>query len=161
MHNRKPPPDALIARAAAARASGSSWEAVGKLVSRSPHTVCKWPQTYPEHWEAALRAAARAGVDYAAAQSMIVLRNLLASDNEKVRAEAAWRLLYQRLEQWKIEQKAGGAGPSEPIPTDAYIIAQSVKSTTHEERIKLLANLRTTRLPGIDGDRPVAPLRAG
>ena len=92
-----------------ARASGSGWVAVAKLVKRSPHTIRKWPRIYAERWALALRAAGRVIVDDAANESVLILRQLLQCKDDKLRAEAAWRLIYQRLEQCKLEQKAGGA----------------------------------------------------
>ena len=160
MPTRKPPPDSVLFRAVEARATGAPWAAVGKLVRRSPHTVCKWPRTYPERWEAALRAAGRNVIDYTAARAVVVLNNLLNSKNERLQAEAAWRLVYQRLEQWKIELRSLGMTLSgNQTQDDPH--TQSIRNLSREKRLLLLANLRSTPLAGIDGDRPLPPARAG
>ena len=91
MHPRKPPSDSVLFRAVDSRAAGASWEAVAKLVDRSPHTVRKWPLMYAQRWTAALRAAERTVIDSAAAESVLVLRELLRSKEDKIRVEAAWR----------------------------------------------------------------------
>jgi hypothetical protein len=160
MHNRKPPPDVLLFRAVEARAAGKNWATVGELVGRSPRTVCKWPQRYSERWEAALRAAARSLIDVAAAHAVGTLQNLLVSEDERIRAQAAWRLIYQRLEQWKIDvrlfltEPAGNQTQDDPH-------TQSIRNLSREKRLLLLANLRSSPLAGIDGDRPLPPARAG
>jgi len=160
MHNRKPPPDKLLFRAAEARAAGNSWAAIGLLVGRSQRTVCKWPKTYSERWDAALRAADREAIELAAAHAVVTLKNLLHSENERIRAKVAWRLIYQRLEQWKIDIKlflresAGNENRDDPN-------TQSVRSLDRDKLILLLAQMRTTPLAGIDGDRSLPPARAG
>jgi hypothetical protein len=143
---KKPPPEAVFARAVAARAAGNSWLAVAKLVNRSPQTVRKWPRVYAERWSLALRAAGRANIDDAANESVHTLRQLLQCEDEKLRAESAWRLIYQRLEQCKLEQKAGGA--LEIVPRgDAYKFEQFMKETTHDERMQILASFFRGPLP--------------
>jgi hypothetical protein len=146
MHPRKPPSESVLLRAVEARAAGGGWEAVAKLVHRSPHTVRKWPHTYSERWSAALRRAERTVIDSAAAESVRVLRTLLHSEDDRVRVEAAWRLVYQRLEQHKIDLKTAEQFPVE-TPSDAYRIASFVKAHTHERLTQLVANLLRARVP--------------
>ena len=160
MHNRKPPPDMLLFRAVEARAAGKGWATVGELVGRSPRTVAKWPQAYSERWEAALRAAARSLIDVAAAHAVGTLQNLLVSEDERIRAEAAWRLIYQRLEQWKIDvrlfltEPAGNQTQDDPH-------TQSIRNLSREQRLLLLASQRTIRLPALEAGRDVPVPRAG
>jgi hypothetical protein len=142
----KPPPETVFARVVEARAAGSGWVAVAKLVKRSPHTIRKWPRIYAERWALALRASARLIVDDAANESVLILRKLLDCEDEKIRAEAAWRLIYQRLEQCKIEQKAGGAIAIAPR-SDAYNFEQFMKETTHDERMQILASFFRGPMP--------------
>ncbi len=146
MHKRKPPPESVFVRAAQARAAGSGWEAVAKLVGRSAHTVRKWPHAYPDRWAAALRTAERTAIDSAAAESVLILRDLLRSEDDKVRVQAAWRLVYQRLEQHKIELKAAAQRPPEP-PSDAHRLADFVRNHTHEQLCEIAVNVLRTRLP--------------
>jgi hypothetical protein len=156
MPARKPPSESVLARAAEARADGRSWETVAHLVRRSPHTVRKWPHTYARRWAAALRIAERATIDYAAAESLIVLQTLLRSKDDKIRALAAWRLMYQQLELHRLELKAAAQLAPEP-PSDAHRIAEFVKAHTHEQLCKLAANVLRIRLPGSLGAPEVLP----
>src|SRR5262245_16142625 len=160
MHNRKPPPDKLLFRAVEARAHGKSWATVAKLVRRSPHTVSKWPRTYAARWDAALRAANRSVVDLAAAQAIVALQNLLDCENPGIRATAAWRLLYQRLEQWKIDLKLFTLQfPDDSSQDDPN--TKAMREMSHEQRVQLLIHMRSTTLGGIDGARSLPPALAG
>jgi len=47
----------LIAHAAHLKASGLSWEAVGKEVGRSPETCRQWPLRFAEKWDRFFRFA--------------------------------------------------------------------------------------------------------
>ena len=142
----KPPPETVFARVVEARAAGSGWIAVAKLVRRSPHTIRKWPRIYAERWALALRASARLIVDDAANESVLILRKLLDCKDEKLRAEAAWRLIYQRLEQTRIEKKTSGA--IEIVPrSDAYKFEAFMKETTHDERMQILASFFRGPMP--------------
>src|SRR6188472_3884495 len=131
---RKPPSESVFTRAVEARAAGNSWEAVGRMVHRSARAVRRWPRLYAERWAAALRASGRAIIDDAANESVYILRELLRSKDDKIRAVAAWRLIYQRLEQCKIEQKMGGKGAVEPR-SDAYTFEEFKRETSHEDRM--------------------------
>lgn len=142
----KPPPEAVFARVVEARAAGSGWVAVAKLVRRSPHTIRKWPRIYAERWALALRASARLIVDDAANESVLILRKLLDCKDEKLRAESAWRLIYQRLEQCRIEQKTSGAAVVTPR-SDAYKFEAFLKETTHDERMQILTSFFRGPLP--------------
>ena len=142
MHTRKPPSDSVLFRAVESRAAGNSWEAVAKLVRRSPHTVRKWPQMYSQRWIAALRKAERTVIDSAAAESVLVLRELLRSVEEKVRVEAAWRLVFQRLELNKIEHKAKERLSQPEPPTAAQLIAQFLEAHSHEHMAQLAESAR-------------------
>ena len=159
MHARKPPSDSVFARAVEARASGGSWEAVAKQVRRSAHTVRKWPRMYAERWASALRAAELAVIDSSAMESVHVLRELLRSKSDKVRVEAAWRLIYQRLEQCKIQQKPGGSIPLE-LSSDAHRIAAFAKEHSDEELDDLVSSLCVTQVSeggnAVGGARPSA-----
>jgi hypothetical protein len=159
MRTRKPPSDRLLFRAAEARAQGKSWATIGKLVRRSPHTVCKWPRSYARRWDAALRAANRAVVELAAAQAVVALQNLLTCENDGIRATAAWRLLYQRLEQWKIDMKLFTLQlPGDPSQDDPN--TQALREMSDEQRTQLLLNMRTTPLVENHGAKALPPALA-
>ncbi len=154
MPARKPPSESVLARAAEARAEGGSWDVVGMKVCRSPHTVRKWPLMYPDRWDAAMRAAGRRVIDDAAAESVFILRQLVRTGNDKLRQQAAWRLIYQRLELSKIELRAAAlAAP--PPPSDAQLIAAFVEAHPRDQLIRLAANLLNARVPqrlAVQGD---------
>jgi hypothetical protein len=139
----KPPADALIARAAQARAEGGTWETVGKHVRRAARTVRKWPLVYPERWAEAMRFANRRVIDDAASESVLVLRELIHSASDKVRQTAAWRLIYQRLELCKIELHAAlaAAVTTPQPPSEAHLIAALVEAHPHDQLLRFAANM--------------------
>jgi hypothetical protein len=142
----KPPPEALLLRAAEARAEGNSWKVVAEQVHRSPLTVCKWPRMYPDRWAAALREAERRAIDDAGAEGVCVLRELIRAGDPKVRQIAAWHLIYQRLEILKLELKAA-AFAAAPPPEDAERIAQFARSHSNEQLIRIVTNLFQAGIP--------------
>src|SRR5205823_5367444 len=81
MSAAKPPSDELLSRAAELRAGGSTWDAVAAKLNRSADTVRRWPALDPDRWQAALRAAERRLVAEAGAESVLVLRTLLRSED--------------------------------------------------------------------------------
>jgi hypothetical protein len=144
MKPSQPPPDSLLSRAAEARAEGHGWAAVGQEVGRSPETVRRWPQLYPDRWAAAREAAARRVIEDAAAEGVCTLRQLIRSADDKVRLQAAWHLVYVQLELAKLAQRAA-ANP--PPPSDAQLIAAFVEAHPRDQLIRLAANLLNARVP--------------
>jgi hypothetical protein len=140
MPAKKPPPVSVLARAAELRAEGSAWKYVGEAVGRSPETVRRWPQVFPDLWAAAVRAAQRRVIDDAADEAVCVLRQLIRTDDPKIRHQAAWHLIYQRLELTKAEL-AAAAHADPPPPSDAQLIADFVEAHPRDQLIKLAANL--------------------
>ena len=137
----KPPSDDLLARAAELRAGGATWDAVAAKLNRSADTVRKCPALYPDRWQAALHNGERRLVAEAGAESVLVLRTLLRSDDEKVRRDAARFLIYLRLELAKLDQKAGQA-PTSPAPTsDAARLVAFLEGHSDEQLARLAANL--------------------
>ena len=95
MPANKPPSDDLLARAAELRAGGLSWEAVAAKIGRAADTVRRWPTQYPDRWQAVLHAAERRLVSEAGAESVLVLRQLLRSDD-------GWRwIMLLRTSSWR------------------------------------------------------------
>ncbi len=111
----------LIGVAAELRAAGKSWEAVAAQVGRSARTVRGWVRAHPAEWRRAYRDAEAQLVVEAAAESVLVLRNLLRAEDDKVRRDAARQLLDFRLELAKLEGKANGSG--RPVAAEAERIA--------------------------------------
>jgi hypothetical protein len=132
------PSEAVLARAAELRATGNSWEAVAAQMHRSVSTIRKWPNLYAERWHAALRAAERRLLADAGAESVLVLRQLLRSDDEKVRRDAAKFLIDLRLEQAKLDPPATSSAP----PSDIQLFAAFLEGLTDEQLEQLAADLR-------------------
>src|SRR5581483_5616911 len=116
MPSNLPPSDDLLEQAAEARAGGMSWEAVAAKLDRPAETVRKWPAAYPDRWQATARTAERRLVTDAGSESVLVLRNLLRSADDKLRRDAARLLLRLLVEVIKLDARAAGrsasAGPS-------------------------------------------------
>ena len=152
MPANKPPSDDLLARAAELRAGGLSWEAVAAKIGRAADTVRRWPTQYPDRWQAVLHAAERRLVSEAGAESVLVLRQLLRSDDEKVRRDAARFLVYLRLELAKLDQKTP-APTSPPLTSDAARLVAFLEGHTDEELEQFIAERERPR-PGRVHDQP-------
>ena len=142
----KPPPETVFARVVEARAAGQRLDRRGQT---GPAIPAHHPQV-ASHLCRALGPrpppSARLIVDDAANESVLILRKLLDCKDEKLRAEAAWRLIYQRLEQTRIEKKTSGA--IEIVPrSDAYKFEAFMKETTHDERMQILASFFRGPMP--------------
>lgn len=88
------PSQRLILRAAQLRAEGLSWEAIGQAVGRSRTAVSRWPWRYQAIWERGHARAAGLLAQDANAESVQTLRSLLRSPDEKIRRDAAQRLMH-------------------------------------------------------------------
>src|SRR5262245_43592889 len=99
----RPPSDELLAKAAEIRATRLSWESVAKEVNRAVRTVYYWPRKYPERWANALLHAERLMAAQSDGESVLTLRKLLLSDDERIRWHAAKCLIARRVERDKIE----------------------------------------------------------
>jgi hypothetical protein len=159
MSRNKPPSDDLLAQAAELRAGGLNWEAVAAKVGRAADTVRRWPTLYPDRWQAVLHAAERRLVSEAGAESVLVLRQLLRSDDEKVRRDAARFLVYLRLELAKLDQKT--PTPTSPhLTSDAARLVAFLEGHTDEQLEQFVAERRKPPADGV-GDQPDAVARPG
>ena len=61
-------------------------------------TVRQWSRRYPQEWDAALQAAQQQAVVQSGNEAVGVLRRLMSPKDERIRHQAAWRLIYQRIE---------------------------------------------------------------
>jgi transposase len=147
MPSNQPPSDDLMTLAAELRAGGLSWEAVAAKVDRSAETVRKWPTAYPDRWHALLHAAERRLARDAAAESMLILRQLLRSDDEKVRRDAARLLINLRVELDKIDLRS--AKPSGQATTsDAIRLLARMLGIYTDEQLAQLVEAEFERCPG-------------
>lgn len=156
MSSLKPPSEHLLARAAELRAGGSTWDAVAAKLNRSPDTVRKWPALHPERWQAAQHAAERRLVSEAGAESVLVLRALLRSEDEKVRRDSAKSLIYLRLELAKLDSHTSAA-PAPPHTSATLELAAFLEGHTDDELARLAANVS----PDPQSDSPGDDDRAG
>ena len=78
-----------LARAAALRARGADWIAVAKAVDSRP-TVCRrWPDRYPEEWQAFYRQAQQMVFEDLTRRALWELGRMARSSDPKIRLEAA------------------------------------------------------------------------
>ena len=129
------PPVTKIVRAVEAaaelRALGHSWEYVARKVRRSPDTVRRWPRLYPDLWARVATDTRRDRTTEAAGEAVAVLRDLLRSEDEKVRREAARDLLARAPD-------AEPAESSPPAATRFHLIADYLGGLTDDDRRQLL-----------------------
>jgi hypothetical protein len=123
---------ALMARAAELRAGGQKWEAVAAQLKRSAAACREWRKTYPAVWEQLLRDAHLQVAAEAGSEAVLVLRNLLRSDDEKVKRDAAVALL--RLNPPARDESAGQDLPK----NDAGRIAAYLESLDDAETQRLI-----------------------
>lgn len=139
MPANKPPPDELLTHAAELRAAGLSWEAVAAKVGRSAETARRWPSTYPDRWQALLQAAERRLVCEAGAESVLILRQLLRSNDEKVRRDAARLLVNLRLELAKLDFKADTHAPAGHMADAARLLRHLLETHSDDHLAQLVA----------------------
>ena len=139
MPRQQPPSDALFAKAAEIRAMGLSWESVAKEVKRAVRTVYYWPQRYAERWAAALLQAERNLAAHADGESVLTLRRLLMSDDERIRWHAAKCLIARRIERDKIERKFPAVLPT-PLTSDATRLIAFLDGHSDEELAAIVAD---------------------
>lgn len=101
----------ILKLAAELRATGASWEAVSRRLARAASTVRGWTRQFPEVWAQEYTAAVAALGTETSAEARLVLRELLRSDNEKIRFSAAQALLriQQQEPASQVESASGNA----------------------------------------------------
>jgi hypothetical protein len=140
MSRNKSPSDELLNQAAELRAGGAKWETVAAQLHRSADTVRKWPREYAGRWKAALHEAERRLVFDAAAESVLVLRTLLRSDDEKVRRDAARSLTDLKLDLAKIDLSARDP-EAQPLGSEAARLIAFLDGHPDDELAALTANV--------------------
>jgi hypothetical protein len=86
----------LVKHAAELKAQGSSWEQVAEKLGRPVKTIQDWRYRYREFWEQAIACARQEIAEDAGDEGLAIVRTLARSKNEKIRREAATRLLDYR-----------------------------------------------------------------
>ena len=135
--NPTTPADVVLARAADLRAAGASWDAVAARLNLPAETAREWPALYPTAWQTALRTAERRLVAEASAESVLILRQLLQSDDEKVRRDAAKFLVDLRLELAKLDRPS--EPPPPPLTSDTARFVAFLEGHTDEQLAELVA----------------------
>jgi hypothetical protein len=144
---RSQPTDAMLEEVADYRASGMTWEAVAGKTNRSAFTIKTWPRKYPARWAAAYRKAELRFSCDSCAHSIVALRNLLASKDEKSRREAARTLVKHRIDLEKTDLRAG---PPQivisQVESDDQFARSLLEGLTDEQQEAYLAAIRPIRL---------------
>lgn len=134
------PSDDQLARAAELRAAGSSWDIVAAKLHRAVDTVRRWPCLDPKRWQSALHAAEHRLLAEVGAESVLVLRALLRSNDDKVRRDAARTLVELRLELAQRDSTTS-ADAAPPLTSAARDLVAFLEGHSDEELARLAANL--------------------
>ena len=102
----------LMAEAAALRAAGASWEAVSLRARRRVQVCKRWPEQHAVLWERLLADARKQLRENVAGEAITTLRQLLRSEKELIRRDAAKLLLGAAPE----------APPSAPSELEAFLV---------------------------------------
>ena len=145
-----PPSDLMLEEVAECRASGMTWDATAAKLQRSASTIKNWPRNYPDRWAAAFHKSELRIARDGCAHSIVVLRNLLASQDGKARHEAARIILQYRIALEKLDQQAG---PPiiviSQIEADLQASRSLLRGLTDEQKEAYISAVRETRmLPG-------------
>ena len=109
------------------------------LANRSAETGRRWPTAYPDRWQSLLHAAERRLVCEAGAESVLILRQLLRSADEKIRRDAARLLVNLRLELAKLDFKAAAKSPAGHTSDAARLLAHLLETHSDEHLAQLVA----------------------
>lgn len=138
----------LLNEAAELRVAGLSWTAVGNQLNRSPETVRRWPQNYPEQWQKAVAMAERQLMTEAIAESVHTLRRQLRSGDDKASREAARHLLQFRRQ---FGPSDPGPASERPVTGEGRQIAEFLEGLSDAQVDQLLAELASAQSPSAVG----------
>jgi hypothetical protein len=99
------PPQSLIARVAAMRASGQSWEGIANQMNCPVLSIRLWPVYYPFEWRRAFDESMARIVAEASEEAWQTFRRLMRSTDEGVALAAAGAAIKHRL-----KYRAAGLG---------------------------------------------------
>jgi hypothetical protein len=140
------PTDAVLTRAAKLRAAGASWESVAAQLGRTVETVLKWPDD--ERWPALLAEAEKRLAVEVSAEAVLILRQLLRAEDEKVRRDAARFLLELRF------RLAAPPDTPDPLPAprsaDARRLVAFLESHSDDDLARLAADMHHPAAPDPD-----------
>ena len=144
---------ALVSMAAALRAAGETWEAIGVKVGRSAETVRQWPSRHPDDWARHYRRAETHLVADAACEARQALRLFIRSKTEKTALAAAMHVFNARQRERDRELDREAAAPPAQ-DQEAVHFVQQLKSIDDEELDEMLKH-------ELDARRPAGPCEAG
>ena len=73
-------------------------------------------------------------------EAVAILRRLMSSKDERISHQAAWRLIYQRIEMARLAVKVAAQVPFLPSPA-ASRVEQNSKGLTNEQRAQSIINV--------------------
>jgi hypothetical protein len=152
MPTQKPPSDRRLVLAAELRIGGATWEAIAARLHRSPETVRKWPLEYPDRWRTALFHAERRLAADAEGESVLALRRLLRSRDDKVCWHAAKALILLRVELARLDLRA--LAQSANHTSDPVRLLASLLERHSDEHLAQLVTAEFERAAGV---HPVPP----
>jgi hypothetical protein len=82
----------FMLRAADLRATGHTWQQVGRKMHKTGEAVRSWTKRFPEYWEEVLTEARREVAGEARDEGLTALRTLLRSGDDKVKCNASTKL---------------------------------------------------------------------
>lgn len=131
--------DANISKAAGIVAAGSSVAIAAAAVGVNESTIRRWMRD--TRWKPAYEAARKAHATEAGTEAVLVLRTLLRSDDEKVRASAAKTLagVQAAKDQLAARQNTGDEA------TRGWVVTDLPKDVTAEEVRDAVLLLRSSR----------------
>ena len=153
MPNAKPPSDRALTFAAQLRTEGLTWPAVAKQLRRSVHTVRKWPMVFAERWKAAQGEAERRVAADAEGESVLILRQLLRADDDKIRATAARSLVGLRIDLLLIAVKQMALNKSGNARSATQLLVDMLETQSDED----LAKLVTSEIERTSSEHPEPP----
>ncbi len=139
-HRRKAAPPELE-KMAEWRARGLSWEAVGREVKKSESTLHRWTKEFPREWQAALRKFETMIRREALAESVLTLRKMLRSEDEKIGRSAAAELIRFVTSKQIVNKKTHST--SNPGTSEIAAIAEFVGGLSDDEMAILLRELQS------------------
>lgn len=159
MPQQRPPSHRCLTLAAEMRMGGSTWEAIAARLRRSPETVRKWPREYPDLWRLVTSEAERRLATEAEGEAVVVLRQLLGSDDAKIRWHAAKALVRLRVELTRLELRRLAKSADQPTRRGAVPPPAQPPGTVTIEQVAQMLRDKLHRAP--DGEPAPADPPAG
>jgi transposase-like protein len=154
-----PPSDEMLNLVAELRADGKTWEAISKQINREPRTLRRWRIKYRDRWDPIQVRAERHVATEGECESVLVLRVLLRSKDEKTRWHAAKSLIALRLELGKLDLRRSLASPDAKLSPEIAYLTQ-LQGCSDAELSTMLQDLERrspAELPALPADPVVGP----